>query len=419
MRFLFGFLLVSSCALQACDNGGKTASGPMVCCSSTDNTGVSSCGCQATGTVSQGGLTSTLTVNGSSCTMTSTFQGNTATSVGTVVSSCDNTAPTAPAITADAASRVSPDAAPVDATSSLPPDAASVDAASSVPPDAASVETASSGSPDAASLEAASTSDASTSDASAEDAATFTPTSIGSKLTFWLDPTSLVQGDAGKVAMWTDLSGNGNDAKQSDPTYQPDYSAAAFHGLPSATFTGPITFLDIADTPSMRWGKNDLLVLVVFRATPQSTTDCMLYQKTGALPYDGASLYLQSDKPSPSTLAGAQVSGQVYVPSSPPPTTFVDGNIHLLGIRRAGTTLEIRVDGALSNSIANASVAGVDVSAIGYDATIGQNGYGMPPQTEFQQCHGDIAEEIGVNGSVSPTELANLEQYLKARYAIP
>jgi hypothetical protein len=32
---------------------------------------------------------------------------------------------------------------------------------------------------------------------------------------------------------------------------------------------------------------------------------------------------------------------------------------------------------------------------------------------------GDIAEIIGVMGAVTPTELAALEAYLKARYAVP
>jgi hypothetical protein len=237
-------------------------------------------------------------------------------------------------------------------------------------------------------------------------------------LAFWFDPSSLVQA-AGKVVTWTDLSGNGNDATQSSSAYQPAYTGAAIHGLPSATFLGPIAFLRIADVASMRWGRNDLVVLVVFRATGQSATDCMLYQKTAPPPYDGVDLYLNSDKPAPSMFAGAQLSGQVYVVSSPPPTTFVDGSVHLLGIRRAGPTLDIRVDGVLSSSMTNSTVAGVDVSAIGDDAIIGQNGFGTPPQSEFQQFHGDIAEEIGVNGSLSQTEIANLEQYLMTRYAIP
>ena len=210
-----------------------------------------------------------------------------------------------------------------------------------------------------------------------EAAAPFTPAVIQSKLTFWFDPTSLVQ-TAGKVVAWTDLSANGNDATQSDSAYQPAYTAAGIHGLPSATFSGPVTFLRITDVAAMRWGRDDLVVLVVARATAQSAADCMLYQKTGPFPYDGVNLFLNADKPMLTGLAAAEVSGQVYVVSSPPPTTFLDGTVHLIGIRRAGATLEIRIDGAVSSSIANASVASVDVSAIGSDAIIGQNGLSTP-----------------------------------------
>ena len=77
----------------------------------------------------------------------------------------------------------------------------------------------------------------------------------------------------------------------------------------------------------------------------------------------------------------------------------------------------MRVDGAVSSSITNASVATADVSASGLDAIIGQNG-AQPASAEAQQLHGDIAEMIGVNGSLTETDLANLEKYLKGRYAI-
>jgi hypothetical protein len=97
-----------------------------------------------------------------------------------------------------------------------------------------------------------------------------------------------------------------------------------------------------------------------------------------------------------------------------PPATFVDGNVHLLGIRRAGSTLEVRVDGALSSSLTGPQVASTDVSARGSDAIIGHNGYA--PRPEAQQVHGDIAEMLAVRGAVSDAELAGLERYLIERY---
>jgi hypothetical protein len=258
-----------------------------------------------------------------------------------------------------------------------------------------------------------------TADAAHDAPVVFTPASITSKLAFWFDPTSLRQTSGGSISRWVDLTGNANDAIQSNTTYQPTYTASGINGLPSATFSAPIVFLRIADGPTMQWGTSDIAVFAVIRGRSQSANEAMIYQKTGASPYDGASLYLNADKPSTTTLAASQVSGQVYVVSASPPATFDDGSVHLLALRRSGVTLEIRVDGTVNNSIVNATVGTVDVSSAGYDGIIGQNGYGAPSTSGFQQFYGDIAEMVGVRASLTATELGNLEQYLKGRYAIP
>lgn len=244
-----------------------------------------------------------------------------------------------------------------------------------------------------------------------------TPTNLEPALAFWFDPGSLSQG-GGLVALWSDLSGNGNNAIQRTTEYRPTYVASGINGLPSARFSGPITFLDIADNPSLQWGESDFAVFAVVRATAQTAADAMIYQKTGPYPWDGASLYLNADKPVATRLAAAQVSGAVYVVSNAPPATFVNGTAHVLCARRAGATLEIRVDGAVSRAIASSAVASVNVSALGVDAMIGQNGY-ETPRPEFQQVHGDIAEIVGVRGVMTEMDVKVLEQYLKSRYRLP
>jgi hypothetical protein len=192
---------------------------------------------------------------------------------------------------------------------------------------------------------------------------------------------------------------------------------AGIAGLPAAGFPGPITFLTMFDAATLQWGTSDFTVLAVARATAQTASDGMLYVKEGPDPYDGPALFLNSDKPAPSTLAAAQISGAIYVESVPPPTTFVDSSVHLLAARRAGSTLEIRVDAAVSQSLTSMAIATTDVSAPGSDVMIGQNGY--TPTFEFQQFHGEIAEIVGIVGSVEVDELSDVEQYLKSRYAIP
>jgi hypothetical protein len=243
----------------------------------------------------------------------------------------------------------------------------------------------------------------------------WTPSTLGPRLAFWFEPGSLVEA-GGNVTRWSDLSGNGNDAVQGNAAYEPVYNPDGIGHLPSATFTGPITFLAIPDGPTMRWGTHDFLVLVVARMTAQTQPYGMLYQKTGPPPYNGVNLYLNPVAGGPTTLAAAQVSGSLLVLSNPPPSTFVDSSVHLIGARRAGKTLEIRVDGAVSNSSTTAIFAAIDVSAVRAPAVIGQNG---SPRPEFQQVNGDIAELVGVNGPVTPAELAKVEHYLKSRYAIP
>jgi len=82
-----------------------------------------------------------------------------------------------------------------------------------------------------------------------------------------------------------------------------------------------------------------------------------------------------------------------------PPATYVDSSVHVLGAHRAGNTLEIRVDGKVSNSITSAAVGTANVSSVGYAAIIGENGYNTS-QADFQQVHGDVAEMIGVKAGL-------------------
>jgi hypothetical protein len=258
-------------------------------------------------------------------------------------------------------------------------------------------------------------------EAEAEAAAPWTPLAIQSQLAFWLSPSSLQPADGG-VPQWKDLSGNGNDALQTTAGYQPAYTTNGIGGLPSATFNGPISFLLISDTPTMQWGTGDFSMFAVIRGAPGTIANfAMIYQKTGPGPnYNGFDFYVNSAKPTASKLAAAQVSGTVYVDNIPPPSTFIDSTVHLLGGRRAGSTLEIRVDGVSSNTLtSDAGLVNADISAVGSKAAIGQNGGGSPPGAENQQFHGDIAEIIATRGALADADVAHIEQYLKAKYAIP
>lgn len=248
------------------------------------------------------------------------------------------------------------------------------------------------------------------------EAGPWTPVALGSKVAMWLAPSSLQETDGG-VTKWADLSGNGNDAVQNNATYQPTFTMAGLNGLPAATFNGPATFLSIADTTANRWGTGDFAMYAVIKGAATTTANfAMLYQKTAGSAYDGINLYVNSAKPAVSTLAAIQISGAVYLDNKAPPATFIDGTPHILGGRRYGQTLEIRVDGASSNIMTNdAGLLNVDVSAMGSPAAIGQNGNGG---AEFQQYHGDISELIAVVGTITDGDVANLEAYFKTKYGL-
>jgi len=82
-----------------------------------------------------------------------------------------------------------------------------------------------------------------------------------------------------------------------------------------------------------------------------------------------------------------------------------------MGARRTGSTLEIRVNGAVDGS---ANIMGtVDVSAQNVPVQIGSMA-----DASYARMNGDICEIIAVKGSVSANDLASIESYLKAKYGL-
>jgi hypothetical protein len=248
-----------------------------------------------------------------------------------------------------------------------------------------------------------------------ESDAAVSPLALLDRLAFWFDPTSLVP-TGERVAEWTDLSGHDHDALQSEPSEAPAYGASGIGGLPSVSFDGSPQFFRIADDAGLRWGTDDFVILAVVRANEETGLNAMIYQKTGDVPFDGPSLFLNSSKPTTSTRAVAQVSGEVYVLSGGEPETFVDDTAHVLATRRVGKRLEIRVDGRVSAYLESAAVADTNVDAPGQDGIVGANGYNPTP--EFQQVRGELSELIAVHGACSDAEVTGLESYLAARYAL-
>jgi hypothetical protein len=73
------------------------------------------------------------------------------------------------------------------------------------------------------------------------------------------------------------------------------------------------------------------------------------------------------------------------------------------------------VDGVRQSSLAVTPL--VDEDAVGQAVIIGHNGYN--PSPGFQAFKGDIAEIVAVKGTLTASELQNLEIYLIGKYALP
>jgi hypothetical protein len=100
------------------------------------------------------------------------------------------------------------------------------------------------------------------------------------------------------------------------------------------------------------------------------------------------------------------------------------GHWRVYGMRRAGSTLSARLDGAMVGSpelfghAAGVETLGaeIDVSATGVDLDLGAQVHpGLPTNL---WANADVAEIVAVGGSITTQDLNGLEGYLTTKYAI-
>jgi hypothetical protein len=179
--------------------------------------------------------------------------------------------------------------------------------------------------------------------------------------------------------------------------------------------------MELADNSTLQWGLGDFTVAVVTRYTNPAGTYGALWTKAsdnnGACPCPGAALFANDGYDITKTSPTAQVTSSVSDSVTGTPAGLNDGKLHVIVVRRSGqTALEIRVDGTSTL----ASIASIDVSA--RDASVGlgasaTGSYAWDPGRS-QLLDGDLAQVIAVQGTVSDTEMAQLEGYLKAKYGL-
>jgi hypothetical protein len=88
-------------------------------------------------------------------------------------------------------------------------------------------------------------------------------------------------------------------------------------------------------------------------------------------------------------------------------TTYNDGTARLYAVQRAGGTETLRVN---ASQVATGSSA-IDVTESAKPVTIGA----LTTQPEAA-LDGDIAEMIVVKGTLSSSDLSNIESYLQSKY---
>lgn len=242
----------------------------------------------------------------------------------------------------------------------------------------------------------------------------FSPTSLGAKLVLWLDADrnfDLVDGGV----VWKDQSPEGNNAIQDTLARQPlhfDGGVADAGNRGVVRFSGN-QYLSIADDPSLQWGAGDYAIYVVVRHTNDpsgSPPYAIVYAKwIDNAPFTGPFIFANYPE--------AVTTGYVTrVDDSREARTdggLNDGTLRLVGARKVGNDLELRINGTKQDQI---DAGGYDTAA--FNAFDAGAVIGGRASAGFQALQGDIAELIAIKGTLSDTEQANLEAFLKTRHGL-
>lgn len=240
-------------------------------------------------------------------------------------------------------------------------------------------------------------------------------------LVLWLDGSYGVTQDAMHVVGWSDRSGNNNNAAQTMSALQPAYVLQAVNGLPCARFdytTQEGQVLVVQDAPTLQFGTGDFLIEIVARYDNQPTALPSMSRAFGAFyvkadftKYLG--IFFFGNSTSGETEIQAQMSATWFV--STPTGGYNDGKARAYGLRRAGASMEIRVNGAAAAAINGSG----DLSAKGFPLDIGAAGSQMGyKEASVARLDGDICEVIAVKGTVSSADLGGIESYLMTKYKL-
>ncbi len=237
-----------------------------------------------------------------------------------------------------------------------------------------------------------------------------------SGLVLWLDAAKGVTTSGSDITAWADQSGQGNNASAGTAT--PTLVSSSINSLPAAHFVSSSQqYVSIADATSLQWGTGDYYIAIVSKFDNDPTggfTDGIggFYTKLGT---GSGALFFANDYNYAVSIEGGNGFSAGLSSLEDPNTevqytaTYNDGTARLYAVQRASGTETLRVN---ASQVASSS-SSVDVSESGSEVDVG-----LLAADSEAALDGDIAEVIAVMGTLSSTDLTNIEAYLKTKYAL-
>ena len=221
----------------------------------------------------------------------------------------------------------------------------------------------------------------------------------------WLDATTITGvADGARLTTWPDLSGNSNDAANTDDP-RPLYQTNVQNSLPVVEFDGTDAALDI--TASMVNGDSDRTYALVFAdaaADGGNHTGSLMGIGHGA---DAGTWFVLQARIS----GTAGTEGFPYVAGYSNDTesaTVITTGFHYALVTYDGTTVVVRLDGSQVASEAQA----LTTDDLGFQIGYSNEGGGA----EF--LNSSIGEMLVYNSVLSAAQIALLEGYLSAKWGL-
>ena len=231
----------------------------------------------------------------------------------------------------------------------------------------------------------------------------FAPSQVAG-LQLWLDPARGLTQAGAKVSAWADQSSAGNTVFQGNGDIQPSVGQAG--SKPVLVFAARTWLQRDPATTKLDFGTDDVLVEVVVGLDSRTTAlTGVLYKGLFPAPtFDGLQVFanISSDGKPGAGLDGDKLKLQG------PTALAADGKLHLIGYRRVGARVSLRVDGV---EVGSATVPARSVDSVS-ELTVG----GRP--SEVHNAPNKLGDILVYRGPVGDADVAKIEAFLKQKDGI-